>query len=230
MSYIVITGGGSGLGRTLAFEYGSSGLQPILLGRNEEKLKAVQKELTDKGIETVIKTCDITDSNDIKAAAGELTATFEIDMLINNAGIGFFGPFESMTEDEIGVMIDTNIKGTIMMTQSFTPYFHKKGQGKILNIISTAGLKGKRNEAVYCATKFAVRGFSESLKSEWSEEENLSVVSAYMGGMNTPFWDETDHIENPEKLASPEAVAAYIFRHDDGRDDIHVNKEELREL
>ena len=116
-------------------------------------------------------------------------------------------------------MIDINVKGTILVTLGLLPHM----KGSIINIISTAGLKGKVNEAVYVASKFAVRGFTESLQKEY-ENSHLVITAVYMGGMNTPFWDETEHIKDKSRLKSPEDVAKEIKDKDDGRSEIHIGK------
>jgi len=86
----------------------------------------------------------------------------------------------------------------------------KGGKGHILNIISTAGLRGKVNEDVYAASKFAVRGFTESLQKEY-EASTIKITAVYMGGMDTPFWTDSDHISDRSRLRSPSEVAKLII-------------------
>ncbi|MDY0407553.1 SDR family oxidoreductase [Paracerasibacillus soli] len=118
--------------------------------------------------------------------------------------------------------MDTNIKGGILTVQYALPLI-RKSKGRILNIISTAGLRGKVNESVYCASKFAMRGFTESLQKEW-EHEPISITAVYMGGMNTPFWKNSDHVEDPSQLKGPEIVAEQIFNADDRRKEILIDR------
>lgn len=212
---VAITGAGSGLGKALALEYASYGHHVILLGRSLEALQAVQLEIEDKGGTASAYTVDITQSSSVKNLCSELVKNHKrIDTLINNAGVGAFGPFEDMTESDNDRMIATNLKGTILMTQGILPIL----QRRIINIISTAGQKGKANEAVYCATKFAVRGFTESLQVEWQKNDNgMQATAVYMGGMNTPFWANSSHITEVARLKKPELVAQLIYLQDDGR-------------
>lgn len=139
-----------------------------------------------------------------------------MDILINNAGVGIFGPIEDMEYKDIDTVIDTNVKGTIYMTKALMPMIKEK----IMNIISTAGLRGKVNESVYCASKFAIRGFSESLLKEL--EDRIKVVAVYMGGMDTPFWNNTDHVKDKSRFKSPREVALKIKELDDGRCEIVI--------
>lgn len=98
----------------------------------------------------------------------------------NNAGIGYFGRLQEISPTEISQMIDTNVKGTIYVTKAILPTFLERNARKIMNIISTAGLRGKVLETAYCTSKFAVRGFTESLVKEL-EPTSISVSGVYMG-------------------------------------------------
>src|SRR5699024_8099514 len=110
------------------------------------------------------------------------------DILINNAGLGVFKLTEHIDNNAIDDMIDINLKGTIYCTQAVLLRMKEKNEGTIVNVISTAGLEGKVNESVYCASKFGVKGFTESLLVEL-QDSAVKVLAAYMGGMKTPFWD-----------------------------------------
>ncbi|WP_347861315.1 SDR family oxidoreductase [Salimicrobium sp. PL1-032A] len=217
MGTVIITGAGSGLGKALAKQYASAGYKIYLTGRGEEKLRLTQLEINEQGGDAETILCDITEHASVIEMLKQVN---EVDVLINNAGLGIFGPLSDYREEDINVMLDTNVKGTILLTQEAQQKLEASG-GRVLNIISTAGLKGKTNETVYCATKFAVRGFTESLHKEW-EDTSIDATAVYMGGMNTPFWDNSDHISNPENLKTPEEVAKTIFEQDDRRPEIRI--------
>nr|WP_239534178.1 SDR family oxidoreductase [Thalassobacillus pellis] len=215
---VMITGGGTGLGRALAHRYAKAGHTIYLLGRTENQLSLVVKEISENGgtAESII--CDVTEPASVDEAVRQMD---ELDILINNAGVGYFGNLSSLTTSQLENMLDTNVKGTILMTKAAVPFLIK-ANGRVLNIISTAGLRGKVNEAAYCASKFAVRGFTESLQKEWAET-GITATAVYMGGMNTPFWDNSDHVTDPDRLKHPEVVAEHIFQEDDGREQIKVD-------
>ncbi|WP_044895131.1 SDR family NAD(P)-dependent oxidoreductase [Bacillus alveayuensis] len=221
METIVITGAGTGLGKELALEYAEHGNTVILTGRRLDPLFAVQKEIEQRGGKAFSYTLDIRDDENVKATVQEILKHHQVTCLINNAGVGYFGPFTSLTVEQIHEMLDTNVKGTIFMTKAFLPYFHTIPKAKILNIISTAGLRGKVNESVYVASKFAVRGFSESLVKEL-EQTNISVTAVYMGGMDTPFWEGTNHIKDRSRLRSPKEVARQIIAEANGQPEIII--------
>lgn len=210
MKAALITGGGSGLGKELALLFAHQGYHVILTGRNKDTLELVRQNILEIGGKATTHICDIRKSKEIASLMNAIENNFELEILINNAGVGFFGPIEEIEDTQIATMLDTNVLGTILMTKTFLPLLKKK-EASIIQVISTAGLRGKVNETVYCASKFAIRGFSESLQKEL-EGTNVKVVNVYMGGMDTPFWDESDHIADKSRLRSPKDIAEMIVQ------------------
>ncbi|MBP2242699.1 short-subunit dehydrogenase [Cytobacillus eiseniae] len=210
MKTIIITGAGSGLGKELALQYSSKGYHLLLIGRTESKLKEIETQIKDKGGYADSVVLDITNDEAVHSFVRMAHNQFDLYGLINNAGVGHFGPFEKMTATEIMEMLHTNVLGTIYMSQALLPVLQGKEEALLMNIISTAGLKGKVNEAGYVASKFAVRGLTESLQKEY-EHTNVKIKAVYMGGMDTPFWDHNDHIQDKSRLRSPADVAEMII-------------------
>ncbi|WNF23872.1 SDR family oxidoreductase [Mesobacillus jeotgali] len=209
MKAIIVTGAGTGLGKELSLLLANQGFHMILTGRTEDKLNAVKVQIEQSGGSATAIQLDLRNLEDIKEKALLISKKHEIYGLVNNAGLGYFGPFSEVSDTEIEEMFQTNVFGTINMTKALLPYLEQNHEGLVLNIVSTAGLRGKKNEAVYCSTKFAVRGFTESLQKEY-EGTGITFVAAYMGGMNTPFWDDTEHVEDPTGLRSAAEVAQII--------------------
>jgi uncharacterized protein len=218
---ILITGAGTGLGRELALCYSDPSSTMLLIGRHEQSLMKTKELISAKGHPSDYYICDITSPELINDISQQISQNFQLNMLINNAGTGYFGKLDTLSDKSIHSLIMTNVLGTIYMTKYFLPLLKQQSKSKILNIISTAGLSGKVNESVYCASKFAVRGFTESIQKEL-EQTSVSVSSVYMGGMDTPFWDSSDHILDPTRLKSAKDVAENIKANDDGRLEIHV--------
>jgi short-subunit dehydrogenase len=219
---IIITGGGSGLGLELARQY-SREYNVCLIGRTEKKLQDAVHHFHASKNRIFYEVCDVTKPDRVDQTLTEIFKKENVHMLINNAGTGVFEPLEAMTTLDIQSMVETNIYGTIYPSQKAFSLFKNQGFGKVMNIISTAGLRGKVNESVYCATKFAVRGFTESLVKEW-EGTSIFPTAVYMGGMDTPFWDETDHIKDRSRLKSPAEVAERIYKEDDNRPEIFIDR------
>lgn len=206
MKSVIVTGAGTGLGRELALRYANVGYHLILVGRSLESLQEVTSLIPDSQVMVL----DIRKKQDVDEKIDLIKQRYEVTGLINNAGIGFFGPFVKMKENDLEQMLQTNVLGTMYMTQAVLPFISESSGSFVMNIISTAGLRGKVNEAAYVASKFAVRGFTESLQKEY-EEKPVHISAVYMGGMNTPFWDHSDHVKDPSRFRTPSEVAEMIF-------------------
>jgi short-subunit dehydrogenase len=210
MKTIIITGAGSGLGKELVHLFSQKGYHLLLTGRTLGKLTAVKEEIEATGGKADILQLDIRNADEISKTINEISLTYSIEGLVNNAGVGHFGPFVAMEENLISEMLHTNVLGTLLMTKAVLPYLVNTKEGRIMNIISTAGLRGKVNEAAYVASKFAIRGFTESLQKEY-EGHSIKINAVYMGGMDTPFWDNSDHVKDTSRFRSPREVAQIIF-------------------
>ncbi|MFC5464842.1 SDR family oxidoreductase [Lederbergia graminis] len=218
---VVITGAGSGLGASLAKKYSESGSHVCLLGRKRERLERTAKTLMN---EYSIYELDVTNKSEVDSVFAAIKAEVgTIDLLINNAGLGVFDLAENLTEESVHQMIDINLKGTIFCAQAVLPDMKKNNKGKIANIISTAGLEGKVTESVYCASKFGVRGFTESLLVELKDSA-VQVYAAYMGGMKTEFWDGIYTQEEIKDLMDPDDVADIIIDNIKPRKNLNVTE------
>ncbi|WP_110114297.1 SDR family oxidoreductase [Bacillus sp. CGMCC 1.16541] len=210
MKTVLITGGSTGLGYELAKNYAHDGYHVVITGRNEERLQMAKETLQAEN--GYVTTCcfDIRNEQRVKAAITHLLQHHKVDVVVNNAGVGHFGPLPSLSTEDIHAMIDTNVKGTIFVTQALIQHLLTRSSAYIINVVSTAGLRGKVNESAYVASKFAVRGFTESLKAEYADT-NLTIIGAYMGGMDTPFWNESNHIKDKSRLKPASYIADMIY-------------------
>ncbi|WP_088040872.1 SDR family oxidoreductase [Bacillus sp. EAC] len=216
---IVITGAGSGLGASLAKKYSEMGAHVCLLGRTENKLKEIGKQLPNN---YSIHTIDVSKLNDVKRVFDTIVHTYgQIDILFNNAGVGIFNLAEELDEEAIHSMIDINLKGTIFCSGEVLKQMKKQNSGTIVNIVSTAGLIGKATESVYCASKFGVKGFTESLVIELTGTP-ISVFAAYMGGMNTDFWTGIFDENKTSKMMNPDDIAEIIMENIKPRKNIAI--------
>ncbi|WP_307894483.1 SDR family oxidoreductase [Bacillus swezeyi] len=166
-------------------KYSNLGYHVCLLGRTQTKLIRTAEALTNN---YSIYEVDISSKKDVAKVMQLIKKEMgTIDVLINNAGVGTFDVTENLSEESIHQMIDINLKGTIFCTQEVLDDMKKRNQGYIVNIISLSGKRGKVTESVYSASKFGVRGFTESLALEL-EPTAVKVFGAYMGNMKTELW------------------------------------------
>ena len=167
----IITGGSSGIGLALAKQLASEGANVCLLARDEEKLAATQNEVqsltvrADQKITTV--SCDIRDYPALESALTDwLTDNAFPDLVINSAGVTYPGYFQELDIDIFHWLMDINYYGTLHVCKFFTPGMINRGAGTIINISSQAGFFGIIGYTGYSASKFAVRGLSDALRSE----------------------------------------------------------------
>jgi uncharacterized protein len=220
-SVVVITGAGSGLGASLARRFSEAGSHVCLLGRTRSKLERTAGELKNS---YTIHEVDVSSKKEVDRVFSSISETLgPVDLLVNNAGVGVFDLAENIDESAVHQMIDINLKGTIFCSQAVLPEMKKRDQGMIANIVSTAGLDGKATESVYSASKFGVRGFTESLQLELAESR-VRIFAAYMGGMKSEFWDGIYTQEEMANLMDPDDIADIIIGNIKARKNLNVKE------
>jgi len=160
---ILLTGATGGIGHELAFKLNSQGAQLILVGRNENRLKLVSDKLTSAQI---IK-ADIATEQGLQILISAL-AGVQLDGIINAAGLNQFSTLNKTDKHKIAQMLDTNLLAPMYITQALLPTLKSRPSAFILNVGSTFGSIGFAGYSAYCATKFGLRGFTESLRRELS--------------------------------------------------------------
>ena len=156
-------------------------------------------------------TLDIRNIEDVKEKMLILNKEFELYGLVNNAGIGCFGRFSDSSDQDADNLLSTNVLVTLQMTKAILPYLETNGSGLVLNIISKSGLEGKKDEALFSTTEFAIRGFTESMQKEY-EGTDIRFIAAFIPEMNTPFWEaHPNKKENRSQLSEPKDVAHEIM-------------------
>lgn len=207
----LVTGGATGLGYCLTEELLKNGLDVCIVGRREGKLaEAKEKLVAVYGEKVQYVVGNISDEDFVKELYTSLEKNEKhIQYLFNCAGTGQFGPVEENTRKMIDIALDASLIGLILMSSNAVKHMKEAG-GSIINIMSTAALKGKPGETVYCAAKWGARGFTEALR-EAVKGTKTKVISVYPGGMVTDFWAPECGIEmNTSKFMSPSEVAQVI--------------------
>jgi NAD(P)-dependent dehydrogenase (short-subunit alcohol dehydrogenase family) len=184
---VVITGAGSGIGRALAIEYGGLGAKLALNDFNESDLNETVSILKEKGIDTVFPMVfDVADKTAMIDFATQVKSKWSnASIVINNAGIsGFDTPGYLIKEHEYRRVMDVNFFGVLNGCQAFLPQLVENNEGAIVNISSTFGMIGAVNNSDYCASKFAVRGYTECLAAEFKESP-ITIHCVHPGGIDT---------------------------------------------
>ncbi len=177
---VLITGTSSGFGKTAAKHFASNGWNVIATMRNP----AAEKDLVDSD-DVLVTRLDVQDRAGIDQAIAAGIARFgKIDALVNNAGFGLFGLLESFPREKIQEQFDVNVFGVIDVTRAILPHFRKNRGGVILNISSGAGVFTLPMLSMYCASKFALEGFSEALSYELASQ-NIVVKIIEPGGVTS---------------------------------------------
>jgi len=175
---VLITGCSTGFGKTSAGLFAEAGWNVIATMRRPE----VAGELAARD-NVLVTRLDVEDHDSIDAAIAAGIERFGgIDTLINNAGFGLFGVFESTSREKIREQFDVNVFGVMDVTRAILPHFRRRGSGSIINVSSGAGVFTLPMISLYCASKFALEGFSESLSYELASQ-NISVKIVEPGGV-----------------------------------------------
>lgn len=208
----VVTGASQGIGRTIAEQLIDSGATVYGLARSEEKLNALHEQYG-KAFQPV--TCDVREREQVEEAVAAVTDSADkIDILINNAGLGRFGPVDELSSDAWDLQIETNLTGVYNCTRAVVPVMKRQNEadnfgGHIVNIVSIAGLIGNAELSGYNASKFGVTGFSEAIMKEL-REDGIKVTAVYPGSTESNFADEAGHSGAPNPMAAEDVAQTVL--------------------
>ena len=185
---VLITGATSGIGLGCARKFAENGDKVILTGRNEQRLTEIRKELTDQGAEVLTLAFDVRDREKAKKYIDDLPEEWkQIDVLVNNAGLALgLEPEYEGNLDDWETMIDTNIKGLLLMTRLIVPGMVERNSGHIINIGSVAGDAAYAGGNVYCSTKAAVKALTDGLRIDVANTA-IRVTNLKPGLVETNF-------------------------------------------
>jgi 3-oxoacyl-[acyl-carrier protein] reductase len=212
---VCITGASRGLGAALARAFGAEGANLVLGARTLPDLEQLASELGD----AVVVQTDVQQVEDLRRLIDAAMAEFgRLDVMINNAGLAIYGPFEGVSERDFDTMIATNLKGTFFGSQLAFQIMKAQRSGLIINVSSIAGKLHLPMESAYNASKWAVNGFTGTLRLE-AQPYNVKVTCVCPGGIHTPFWASieqppfpVDRIEPARDFMAPEEVARTIVQ------------------
>jgi NADP-dependent 3-hydroxy acid dehydrogenase YdfG len=215
---VAITGASSGIGEATARLLAERGAAVVLGARRTERLDLLANEIRDHGGQAVASATDVTVQADLERLVALAVDNFgRLDVLVSNAGVSKIGPMTDLDVDGWSAMIDVNVRGVLHGIAAALPVFRKQGAGHFVTTVSTAGLRIAPTQAVYAATKNAVRTLLEGLRQE-STDGVIRTTSVSPGYVRTELADSIDNAEVRDQIRrgmdefaiAPEAVARAI--------------------
>jgi NADP-dependent 3-hydroxy acid dehydrogenase YdfG len=211
---VVITGASSGLGEAAARHLAEKGARVTLAARRTDRLDALADEIVESGGEALPVTTDVTEREQVQALVDAAVKEFgRIDVMLNNAGIMPASRLDRLKVDEWDQMIDVNVKGVLYGIAAALPYMKEQASGHIINVASDAGHKVHPTEAVYAATKHAVRALSEGLRQE-VKPYGLRTTIISPGAVESELPErisEEDVAQEMQELYEEHAISADSF-------------------
>jgi short-subunit dehydrogenase len=204
---IWITGASSGIGKATLNEFVLVGCNVFASARRVNELNRLTEN--DSESQIGIYPCNVASSANVDQTFKKISAEYNINCLINNAGITSFKSAEENSIKEIDEVINTNLLGSIYTTKAVLPHFKKIGGGTIINVLSIVTEKTFTNSSVYTASKMGLLGYARVLREE-VRKYNIRVINVLPGATETPIWTREMREENSERMMKPESIARLI--------------------
>lgn len=207
----IVTGGGRGIGRAIALALGRCGAQVIVSARTKSQIEDVAKEILHAGGMSDFIPCDLADEDQIKQVFDFTIKKFgRLDILVNNAAIGRYGPFADFSGSDLNDLLSINIRGTYLFCQKALQIMIPEKSGYIINISSVVGIKGYENQSAYTATKHAIVGMTKVLAVE-AQPHNIRASLIHPGGVDTDLVGQARPDLDRSILLKPEDIAQTVL-------------------
>lgn len=212
---ILVTGASSGIGKAMALKTAEQGDTVILASRSQKKLEAVKNEIEKVGGKGIVIKTDVTNAQEVKKLFLEaLKQTEKIDVVFNNAGLGFIANIWEMKAEEIERIIDVNVKGMMLVAKYAAEVMVRQKHGHLIMTSSLAGLITVPQWSVYVGSKWAITGFADSIRHEL-RPHNVKVTTLHPGAVKTDFFSENKANIDISKIGdtvSPAEVADSVYK------------------
>ena len=206
---IWVTGASSGIGKAIALEFAKIGCNVFISARRAQELERLKDEAGKQGDNIYPFPCNVASSTNVDQTFKKITSEFEINCLVNNAGVTSFKHAADNSINEINDIINTNLLGAIYSTKAVLPTFIKNESGTIFNILSVVVDKTFTRSSAYAASKMGLLGYSRSLREE-VREYNIRVINIIPGATETAMWSQEMRKEKGERMMNPESLARII--------------------
>jgi NAD(P)-dependent dehydrogenase (short-subunit alcohol dehydrogenase family) len=215
---VVVTGGSAGVGRATALKFAQERWRVCVIGRSAEGVESVQREIESGNGEAIAFPADVSDASALNGAADEVVGRWgAIDVWINNAMVTMFAPISEMSPEEFRRITEVTYLGYVYGTMAALKHMRLRNCGTIIQIGSALSYRAIPLQSAYCGAKFAVRGFTDSLRSELLHDKSkVRVTMAQLPAVNTPQfdWARNRFPTRPQPLPpifQPEAIAGHIY-------------------
>jgi NADP-dependent 3-hydroxy acid dehydrogenase YdfG len=215
---VVITGAAAGVGRAIAHRFARAGWRVGLIARDAEALEQVKREVEELGGGGLVAAADVSDAEALFRAADQVVSAFgAIDVWINDAMVTVFSPVWQMSPEEFRRVTEVTYLGFVHGTMAALQHMRPVDRGKIIQIGSALAYRGIPLQSAYCGAKQAIRGFTDSLRTELIDQRSaISLTMMQLPAVNTPQfeWARTHTTNQPRPVApvvQPEAIADAVF-------------------
>ena len=207
----IITGGGRGIGRATALAFAKEGADIVLAARTETEITSVAGEIEKLGRRALTIPTDVQVKSDVDKLVTSTLDTFgKVDILVNNAGVAIHNPISKIREEDWDLTMAVNLKGVFLCTQAVFSHMCEQKYGHIVNVSSISGKFGHVNGGSYCASKFAVIGFTETTNNE-GKRHSVKASVVCPGPVDTKMRRDNHSDDIIENLTQPEDVADLIL-------------------
>lgn len=212
---VLVTGATGGIGQAVAQSLAEAGATLTLSGRRGEVLEDLADRLaatTGQRSKTVV--ADLSRAPQVEKLVQDASEAAGLDIVVNAAGVGLVKPLESISPEEITATLAANLYGAMLLSQAVVRVMAPKKAGHLLHVVGILGKAPMAQASVYCASKYGLTGFLQALRAEVSRRHNIKVTGLYLGGVDTPFYDNPAvelKVQREKMLTPADAAEAVLY-------------------